>query len=199
VNTTAKDIRARNLRTVAALAALFLLPLVVSFWMYYGSGWHPVEHTNHGELLQPVRALPHVQLPDADGTMAPADLFTGKWALVYVGDGACEEPCRNALHVMRQTRLSLNDDMTRLKRVFVATARCCDRAFLDREHPGLIAVDASGPRAQPLLRAFPQDTRADWLFLVDPLGNLVMRYDARQNPKGLLEDLKKLLKLSHIG
>ena len=45
----------------------------------------------------------------------------------------------------------------------------------------------------------PLQDRANWLFIVDPLGNLVMRYDARDNPKGLLEDLKKLLKLSHIG
>ncbi len=48
-------------------------------------------------------------------------------------------------------------------------------------------------------RRFPTADRAHSLYIVDPLGNLVMRYDTRDTPKGLLDDLKKLLKLSHIG
>ena len=50
-----------------------------------------------------------------------------------------------------------------------------------------------------LLAQFPQDNQANMIFIVDPLGNLMMRFDARQEPKGLLSDLQKLLKLSHIG
>ena len=95
---------------------------------------------------------------------------------------------------MRQTRLSLNNEMARVNRVFLVTGKCCDREFLQREHPGLNVV-----QMQNIPPAFPETDRASSLFIVDPLGNLVMRYDARQNPKGLLEDLKKLLKLSHIG
>ncbi len=59
--------------------------------------------------------------------------------------------------------------------------------------------DASQAAAQPLLAQFPADGRARALYIVDPLGNLMMRYDARLPPKGLLEDLKRLLQLSHIG
>jgi len=176
------NVRARNLRTVGALAALFLMPLALSFWMYYGAGWHPGGRTNHGELLQPVRPLPN------------AGIFGEKWALVYIGDGHCDVACRQALYVMRQTRLSLNNEMTRVNRVFLATGECCDREFLQREHPGLKIAPA-----QSISPAFPGTDRMHSLFIVDPLGNLVMRYDARNNPKGLLQDLKKLLKLSHIG
>ena len=53
--------------------------------------------------------------------------------------------------------------------------------------------------AGELLAQFPQDNQANMIFIVDPLGNLMMRFDARQEPKGLLSDLQKLLKLSHIG
>jgi hypothetical protein len=60
-------------------------------------------------------------------------------------------------------------------------------------------LDAQGVAAAALLRAFPAPERAHTLFVVDPLGNLMMRYDARQNSRGLLEDLQKLLRLSHIG
>lgn len=186
------SLRARNLRTVGALAALFFLPVALSFWMYYGMGWRPVGQTNHGVLLQPVRALPSVPLPGAD-------VLRGKWSVVYVGRGDCDEACRRALYVMRQTRLALNNEMERVNRVFLVTADCCDRAFLQREHAGLAVLDASGANAAALLSVFPVADRDYLLFIVDPLGNLVMQEDARANPKGLLEDLKKLLKLSHIG
>lgn len=192
MSTTSGELRARNLRTVGALAALFLLPLLLSFWMYYGGGWQPAGRTNHGELLQPVRPLPLAGWPEA----AP---LAEKWALVYLADASCEASCRQALFVMRQARLLLNQEMHRVNRVLIASGGCCDSAFLQREHPGLIVLDGDSAPARATLVAFPQEARADSIYLVDPLGNLVMRYDARSNPKGLLQDLKKLLKLSHIG
>jgi cytochrome oxidase Cu insertion factor (SCO1/SenC/PrrC family) len=192
-------LRARNLRTVLALAALFVLPVAASFWLYYGVGWRPAGHTNHGELIEPARPLPAASFPAADGRGAVSNVFSGQWSLVYVGDGECNESCRHALYVMRQTRAALANDMSRVKRVFLVTSACCDRSFLVREHPGLIVLDASGAEAQRLLGRFPDADRESTLFIVDPLGNLMMRYDARRNPRGLLEDLKKLLRLSHIG
>jgi cytochrome oxidase Cu insertion factor (SCO1/SenC/PrrC family) len=189
----------RNLKTVGALAAVFLLPLALSFWMYYGNNWIPASHTNHGELMNPARPLPHAELREANGNVAAANLFSEKWALAYVGDGACDDACRNSLYFMRQTRLSLNQEMSRVARVFLATGSCCNREFLEREHPGLVVIDATGPEAQELLSAFPRTDQARSLFIIDPLGNLVMRYDTQDDPKGLLTDLKKLLQLSHIG
>jgi cytochrome oxidase Cu insertion factor (SCO1/SenC/PrrC family) len=191
------ELHRRNFRTVFALGGLFLVPLLLSFWLYYGLHWHPRGTTNHGELIEPLRLLPDVTLPDASGA-THSHLFQAKWTLVYVGDGACDANCRSTLFFMRQTRLSLNNEMTRVQRVFLATANCCDRAWLSAEHPGLIVVDASQAQAQPLLAQFPQG-RTQTLFVVDPLGNLMMRYDARLPPRGLLDDLKHLLQLSHIG
>ena len=185
-------LRARNLRTLAALAALFLVPLVLAFFIYYGTGWRPAARVNHGTLITPPRPLPQ------SAANAPP-LFHGKWSLVYVGNGACDADCHATLYVMRQTRLSLNTDMGRVVRVFLVTADCCDRAFLTTEQAGLDVRDASVPEAASLLAAFPASERAHTLFVVDPLGNLMMSYDARQNPHGLLEDLKKLLRLSQIG
>jgi cytochrome oxidase Cu insertion factor (SCO1/SenC/PrrC family) len=192
------ELHRRNFRTVFALAGLFLVPLLVSFWLYYGLHWRPQGTANHGELIVPARPLPDVTLPDASGVPA-SHIFSGKWTLVYVGDGACDADCRATLFFMRQTRLSLNTDMTRVQRVFLTTADCCDRAYLAAEHPGLRVLDASSAAAQPLLALFAPAGRAQGLYIVDPLGNLMMRYDARQPPKGLLEDLKRLLQLSQIG
>jgi hypothetical protein len=192
------ELRSRNLRMLAGLAALFLLPLVLSFWMYYGTSWRPASHVNHGELITPARPLPAAKLAILMGAPRSGTLFHRNWSIVYIGAGQCDDNCRNALYVMRQTRLALNNEMTRIDRVFLVTASCCDREFLAREHDGMVVVDASGPEAGALLKVFP-DAREHSLFIVDPLGNLMMRFDTQQNAKGLLQDLQKLLRLSSIG
>ena len=204
MTTDARDLRSRNLRTLGALAALFLLPLVASFWLYYGTGWRPAGRVNHGELIQPPRPLPAVALPPVPlghGMGQPPDptLFRSKWTLVYVGDGSCDASCRGTLYVMRQTQFALGTDMTRLRRVFLVTANCCARDYLAREHAGMTVVDAAGAAGAQLLSRFPATDRTHTLFVVDPLGNLMMRYDVRRDPRGLLVDLKRLLELSQIG
>lgn len=200
MSATEPRLRARNLRTLAVLAGLFLLPLLLAFCMYYGSDWRPAQRINHGELIIPARPLPAASLSSAlPGRSASPVLFRRKWTLVYIGDGRCGPACRQALYQMRQTRLALNSEMTRVVRVFLVTGECCAAEYLRREHPDLLVLDAHGESAGQWLRTFPSDAREKSLYVVDPLGNLLMRYDTRQNPRGLLEDLRKLLMLSHIG
>lgn len=209
----------KNRRPLLLILFMFAAPLAFAFWLYYGSSWRPLQRTNHGELIEPVVPLPPLALPlagapdrpggaasqvEATPRMAPATLLIGKWSLVVVGLGAgagesgCDADCRNSLLYARQTWLSLGKLLPRVQRVLLAGDGCCDLAYLQREHHGLRAVQAAGGGAAPLLRLIPQPYDHT-IFVVDPLGNLMMRYDARLDPKGLREDLKKLLELSHIG
>ena len=197
-----RDTTIRNLRTILALAALFVLPVAGSFWLYYGANWRPAGHLNHGELIQPARPLPAASLPivGSAGVRAPAaNVFSKRWALVHVADGGCDRRCQHALYVMRQTWLALNKDAPRVERVFLATGNCCAAAALSSEQAGLIVQDASVSSGRELLAAFPREDREEMIFLVDPLGNLMMRYDLRRDPKSPLQDLRILLPLSHIG
>lgn len=178
-----------NRRTLYVLLALFFVPLAASFILYYAVDYRPAPNANHGELLQPMRQLP-----------APLQALEGKWAVIYVGDGRCDDSCREALFVARQTHTLLNKDMDRVQRVLVATSGCCDREFLDTVHAGILVFDATDPAVgAQVLAVLPPGDHANNLFVVDPLLNIVLRFDARENPKGLLDDIKKMLKLSHIG
>ena len=194
-------LRARNLRTLALLAGLFLVPLALAFCTYYGSAWRPGRTVNHGVLISPARPLPAAALAPVAGAReaaAPLPLLRGQWSLVYLGSGACDPQCRQALFVMRSARLALNSDVGRVAQVFLVEGQCC-AADLALQYPGVRLLDATGAGATALLREFPQAGRAHTLFVVDPLGNLMMSYDARSDPHGLLDDLRKLLRLSHIG
>jgi hypothetical protein len=220
--------RRRQRRALLGLALLFFAPLGLAFFLYYGMGWRPGGRVNHGELIDPPRPLPAVALTrvDLDGTPGAApgylgppapgklatpapdrpaapDLLTHKWTLLYWGAGACGPRCKTDLYNTRQVRLALDRDMGRVQRVFVAEGTCCDLDFLRTQHPDLITVRAT-PDALPILaqlRLSPADdpATADRVYLIDPLGNVMMFYAPDARPKGMLEDLKRLLGLSHVG
>lgn len=183
------------------MVGMFFAPLALAFLLYYGlDGWRPHGSTNKGDLVTPPRPLPAATLRAPDGDLQ-IDSLKGKWTLVYIGNGACDARCREALMLMRQTRLALNDDMSRIQRLFLAAGECCDQAYLGTEHSGLVIgqVDGDTPLLQLFARGTEEVGQAGRIYIVDPLNNLMMSYEPGAPPKALLEDLKKLLKLSHIG
>jgi len=178
--------RSRGIRTLLGLAALFFVPLFIAFALYYGGGWRPAQSTNHGVLL-------------ADPVTLEAPWAADKWTLLLVSPGACGDLCREALHKTRQTHLLLAQDFDRVQRVLLAPGDCCAAGFLESEHPGILLLDPADEAGRALLAALPRGDVAGTIYLVDPLGNVIMTFDSRADPKGLLTDLKKLLRLSHVG
>lgn len=198
--------RRRGRRQLVLLASLFFVPLALAFWLYYGgTGWRPEGGTNKGDLVDPAVPLPAVALAKLDGTRTDPDFLQGKWTVAYLGDGACDERCRKALYLSRQSRIALNKDMDRVQRVFLATSPAVDTAFMAAEHPDLvIALLGTDADSAALLGQFPAlggaaPATAGRLYVIDPLGNLVLSYSAAAPDKALLTDVKKLLRLSHIG
>jgi cytochrome oxidase Cu insertion factor (SCO1/SenC/PrrC family) len=200
IEKNAHDRRQRRLLIVVAL--LFFAPLGLAFYLYYGHGaWAPGGRVNAGQLVEPPRPLPSLALPLHDGGATDPRFLKGKWTFLYVQHGRCEEDCGRHLYDTRQVRLALDRDMDRVQRVFIGEADCCDMKALHAAHPDLIAVIAS-PADRSLLALLPGAAdleNSGTVYLIDPLGNLMMRYADNTHSKGMLEDMKRLLRLSHIG
>jgi cytochrome oxidase Cu insertion factor (SCO1/SenC/PrrC family) len=201
---TAHDRRQR--RILIGVALMFFAPLALSFYLYYGKYWHPGGRVNAGELIDPARPLPPLALPLAqaasDGALQTNPQFLkGKWTLLYVQQGRCDEECRRHLYDTRQVRLALDREMNRVQRVFIGDGDCCDLKELLAAHPDLIAIRSSAAD-ESLLALLPLRSEAlnsHRVYVIDPLGNLMMFYRADAKAKGMLEDMKRLLRLSSIG
>lgn len=200
----------RQRRILIGLALLFFAPLGLSFYLYYGKSWRPGGRVNAGELIAPPRPLPSLVLPllgvGSTGTgTSPSEtnpqFLKNKWTLLYVQPGRCDDECRRHLYDTRQVRLALDREMNRVQRVFIGDSDCCDLQELKAAHPDLIFIRAS-PADEPLLALLPKGAgavNAHRVYLIDPLGNVMMFYSPDVKSKGMLEDMKRLLRLSSIG
>jgi hypothetical protein len=182
----------------ALLLALFLGPLLVAVALYYSGNWRPIGGTNHGVLVQPPVTLPQLS-PVAGPDEGYAGDLRGRWTLLYVDTGSCSQRCAEALFRSHQAREVLGRNRIRVERLYIYRGQAPAEADLARDE-ALRVLPASDPEAIRVIDAIPADVAAtDELLLVDPLGNLMMRFPLDQEPKGMVEDLKKLLKLSRIG
>ncbi len=186
---------------LVALAAFFILPLAAAWWMYSSVEDAPdAEVVSHGTLIRPARPLGDFELAGV-GESAPItdEALHGRWAIVYVGAPECDQTCVDTLWEARQVHTRLGRDASRVQRVFLLSGAdsVADPAFFAREHAGMLMAKADSE----LLAQFSVDgaPTVGQLFLVDPLGNLMMRYSAEAPPEALHEDLKRLLRISRIG
>lgn len=181
------------------IVALFVLPLAVA-WLLIGH-WRPEGHVQHGELLDPARPM-DLRLSSLEGKPMDGGVLRG-WMLVYVGLAAeCDAHCRTGLYDMRQVRLALGKDMDRVKTLLLLDAIPATefRGWLAAEHSATVVGVADAANRTSLIEAFNQPGRVgEWIYLLDPLGNLLMRYPIDTDPRGLLKDLQRLLKWSKIG
>ena len=178
--------RGHGRRQFLLVASLFFVPLAAAVWLYFSSGWRPGGGAEHGELIVPPRPLHN-------------DALKGAWLLVVVEDEACGRLCRTALADLRQARLALDKDATRVKRVLLHAGACCESGFGAGE-PDLLVLASTGPDGARLREAFsPVADGGRGIYIVDPHGNLMMSYPASGAASGILKDLERLLRLSHIG
>jgi len=176
------------------LFAIAGVPLVFAMVMYFGQIMVPAERTNHGELiLPPLAAGPLVGLDDSLSTPAP-------WTLLTWGEGTCDEQCRQSLYVIRQVNLALGRDASRVRHMLVVPEGMGGESeSLTQDYPQLQVRQVKRDLLEAVFGAQERQAGNFAVYVVDPLGNLMLRYQPGQNGSDVLEDMKKLLRVSKIG
>jgi cytochrome oxidase Cu insertion factor (SCO1/SenC/PrrC family) len=199
--TTLNSSASKNRLYLLILISLFIAPMLLA-WILIGR-WQPSASVQHGELLNPVQPVPHFQAKLFSGKELDINFLKKHWTLAYINVATlCSDICRIRLYDMRQIRLALGKDMGRVQNILLQTKTPDEElvTWLLEQHPAMVKAVSDATTLNFFQKVFKTtDTHEPWIYLIDPLGNLVMRYDAGMNSKGILEDLKRLLKYSKIG
>ena len=188
------------------LAAVFVLPLLAALVVFKIMDPSAIRTTNYGTLVHPPRPLEQFQLRLAAGSPFTLDDMRGKWTLVYLLPAACDEHCQASVHKMRQVRWAQGEEMQRVQRLLVVM----DASYLNAlaavqsEYPGMFVVTGGEAETAQVAGQFtiPDGTPAadsGHIFIVDPIGNIMMTYPPDADPKGMIKDLERLLKFSQVG
>ncbi|HSD40818.1 MAG TPA: cytochrome C oxidase subunit I [Burkholderiales bacterium] len=177
------------------VAAVSIAPFLLAYLTFYL--WAPESRMNYGELIEAPRPLPDVALTLADGRPFRLGALRGKWILTQVDPGACDEGCQRRLYHMRQVRRAQGKNMDRIERVWlISDDTPLDPAVVqafDGTH--FVRAAGSGVLREPALAADP----SGHIYLIDPLGNLMMRFPRDADPTRILRDITRLLKASQVG
>ena len=166
---------------LALLVAVCAAPVVLA-WLAYAYRWGAGASGNYGELIAP---------RPVSGPLAP---LRGKWVLVTFDAAACDAACEKKLFFVRQVRRAQGKESGRIERLWLLTDRAKPRpdvlAAIEGSH--VAAADAD------FAKSFPGNA-LEHVYLVDPLGNLMMRFPPDPQPAKVIKDLERLLKYSRFG
>lgn len=172
-------------------------PVIASYFTYYVV--RPEARRNFGELIEPQRPMVAVPTQALDGAVADVSALKGQWLLVSVGGGSCGEKCEKNLYFQRQLRESLGKEKGRLDRVWLVndTAPVADALVKALAGASILRVDSSA--LSRWLEPAPAQTLSSHLYVVDPLGNWMMRFPADLDATAAAKakrDLDRLLRAS---
>lgn len=172
-------------------------PVIASYLTYFLI--RPEGRTNYSDLVLPTRAMPTLAVRDTNGQAADLQSLKGQWLLLAVADAACPERCERQLFLQRQLREMLGRERHRLDKVWLVTgtgavAPALQAALLATPAMHLLQVDREALAAW--LQAAPGQVLDDHLYVVDPLGEWMMRVPADAEPKRVKRDLERLLRAS---
>ena len=191
----------RSKKTFYLLILVFVLPFTMAVLL------HLFDLTpsgkSYGNLIQPPKSLQIPVLKDATGKAFNPEQWNKIWSIVTVDSTGCTAPCAARLHMLKQVHTSMNKEIDRIQRVLLVPIAIEADAYneIQKQYPDLIILAG----AETEMAKFSAEFNAanggaeSNIFLVDPLGNLMMSYPDKFDPKGLRSDLTRLLKNSWAG
>lgn len=188
--------------------AVCAAPMIASYLAYYVI--KPEGRTNYGTILDP-RLYPmpelHARLLGAsdandtnnadkqNGLMA----YRGKWIMLTISSGSCDAACQKKLYDLRQLRLAQGKEMDRIERVWAVIDEQPVDTLLLREYDGMHVLKADADALRKWLPTEDGSQISEHIYMIDPLGNLMMRFPKNADPNKIKKDISKLLRASAIG
>ena len=182
---------------VAALVLLCSLPVLASYWVYFFV--RPQGHAAMGDLIQPVRPVPLAQGVFLDGSSHPLAELKGQWLLVTIAPAACPDSCQRRLYLQRQLRSMLGSDEDRVDWVWLISDSAPVEPKLREHLKGGSTQRVSAEVLQSWFAPAAGKGLEDYIFVVDPLGNTMMRFPAQMDLPAITKarhDLERLLRAS---
>ena len=172
-------------------------PVILSYLTYYVI--RPEGRVHHGELIEPQRGIPSWAAKDLQGKDMPLANLKGQWLLVSIGKGECDEKCERVLFVQRQLHKLLNKESDRLDRVWLLTDQSVPKPELLNSIEGATILRVPADQLSQWLAPANGRMLEEHLYLVDPMGNWMMRFnypDDAQTVVNMKRDLERLLRAS---
>ncbi|GJM05617.1 MAG: hypothetical protein DHS20C09_16130 [marine bacterium B5-7] len=199
-----ENIKKSNRLIIIFVVVVFVSPLFLSWYVFNYTDFLEMRgQSNKGALIEPIRPLGDLTLIDPLNDERKDSLY-GEWNLVYVSE-ACDRQCMDKVYLMRQLHASMDKHSLRVQKVLFLTSQATSeiKAKLT-EFKGQQIINTDLINVNELLNKFRLNDDKDPLktnriYIVDPLGNLMMSYEPDVNPRDIYTDLKKLLRGSRIG
>lgn len=204
------------------LGVVFILPYCIARFLYLHPTWLDLSHTTQkGRLITPPKPLRALSFHDRAGTVVPWSTFKGKWVLLYFSPGVCLDACQKNLHYMHQVQIALGKNRHQIQRVFVRPApvkptttppvppseKKAYQTVPEQEiqwqdmYPQLIVLHTDMDALKQFLLGLPGEKTAferGYLYLIDPMGRMMMGYDSDADPMGEFKDLKHLISIASM-
>ena len=188
-----ETIKKTNRRKFIALLVLMCAPIVISYVLFYAE-YRPGT-VNYGELLD-VKKIEGSGVNPLDNKIFRMKDLKGKWVMLIVDSGACDKACQEKLYFMRQVRMVQHKEKHRVERLWLIDDDVVPNVELTKEYEGTLFVKTND---SALLDAIPpKESQRKHIYMVDPLGNLIMRYPEELNPTKMGKDIKRLLHVSQL-
>lgn len=169
-------------------------PVIASYFTYYVI--RPEGRRNYGELIDPQRPLPDLVGTDPSGRLVPLTQLKNQWLFISVADSACDDACQKHLFLQRQLRETLGKDKDRLDWVWLRTGSPALSEPLKQATAAATVLHVDPAALATWLQPAAGQRLEDHLYVVDPIGNWMMRFPAQADPKQVKRDLDRLLRAS---
>ena len=198
MNENIPNTNTRNPYTIWFVVLAFVAPVALAYIMYFTGAIK--SYTNHGEILKPLVDISTFELKDSSGKTIDREKFTQQWVLIFFVGSECDEQCNARLYDSRQVHKSLGEDQERVDRMIIHldTPSASLTKLIEDEYPKAINVYGDEQKISAVIGKNAQ-LRNNVIYIMDPIGNVMMRFTHDQSKKDLKADLKKLLKVSQIG